>query len=1664
MKRSIMKRMLAMFLTLVMVFTMSGVTTLTAFAETGVADENLDVLYATEDGMKVSVNKTFPSAVKYSLADGTEFYGQTQQINTIEINGHEIVLDADDVTYEKTEGSTNKAVYTLTVKDDANGIDAVITAEIVVSEGNILEFAITDIKNNREETLDDVSSVIQTIAIPNHSLVSVRSSQEGANFKGATMSMNTHISGDEYLDVTESLSDETKDYIYGFVSNSELSAAIWSNSEHDGRAAYAGIAGGSKNTRVFYNVQTLDDGTKTMGLESAPWYYHRVVTDSKNVSYIVEETEMPRTRVIITDDRNDDAVIDWQDGAIAYRDIQHELYKSEEVPELVAYRIAMNFGGQAQNPFLTTLDNVKKISLHTDGLGQSVLLKGYGSEGHDSGHPDYANIGERIGGAEDMNYLLEKGAEYGAKFGIHINASEMYPEAEAFSDDSVRRTSDGALRYGWNWLDQGVGIDGIYDLATGNREARLDALKELVDDNLDFIYLDVWGNNTSSSKEDSWQTRKISKEIIDNGWRMTTEWGGANEYDSTFQHWAADLTYGGYNYKGENSEVMRFIHNHEKDSWVGDYPRYGGAANAPLLGGYNMKDFEGWQGRSDYNAYITNLYTHDVVTKFLQHYKAIKWVNGEPVSMSDNGGDYTWIPEMEITLKDEAGNVVVAKRVSNDVNSEDYRNRTITLNGKVVSTGIVSKGDGTAKGNETYLIPWVWDAATGELVDAADEKLYHWNTAGGTTTWELPDGWEKLETVKMYTLTDQGKVDEQTIEVKDGKVTLTAEAEVPYVVYKGAAANVEMQWSEGMHIVDAGFNDADLDSWNVEGEGAAEIVKSQSSNGMLKLTGDVAVSQKLTDLVEGQRYAVYVGVDNRSDAKAWLTLNADGEELDANYTEKSIALNYVKADPHSTNNPTVDGNSYFQNMYVYFTAPATEVTLTMRREAGEGDTYFDNIRIVASEADNITKDEDGNVVKFTQDFENSVQGVYPFVIGNIEGVEDNRTHLSELHAPYTQAGWDVKKLDDVIDGNWSLKVNGLCGYTYQDNGEWVTYARTGLIYQTVPQNFRFEPGVTYKVSFNYQAGYEGSYGVAIGDGQYNPGYTKVTPLAQTRDNENLGKDGYFEVEITGSLSGQTWIGVCSTGTPVDCEAVYNEDGATDDALNFGGYLDVVLDNLVIERVDEGEITKEVLTELLNTAKEMYSQDDYLNDDWTLISDAMDDAQVALDKDIESMDDIKAAYTKLKAVIAYMDSINTEETAGSKDDIPVDGVIVTAGDWDKDHTYGNAGQPEWAIDGNTGTAWMTSFARWQDCLASGDGWIDLQYPETHTVDGFRYLPTQQEMGGAAITVKDYEIWVKTADAQEDAGAEGFAALGYQKVAEGTLENTLTWKTIEFDAVENVTNVRFFVKSAQIHDWWATAAEVRAMSKAESVSGTTVDKSELVSLIEETDALNSGAYSSESWEYVQTKLEAAKAVAEKEDASSYDVKLAIANLEDAVDALEAVNPFKDIEETDWYYKAVLWGADKDIVAGIKEDMFYPRANCTRAQIVSFLWRAEGRPEPASAECKFTDVNSSKWYYKAVLWATENNVVAGYGDTLFAPNATCTRAEMATFIWRLEGEKEPASTDNPFNDVPAAKWYTKAAQWTYENDIVSGYDVDGVKSFAPKGTIARAETVTMIYRLYN
>ena len=1406
-----------------------------------VAEVETEVL--STDYMDVHVAKNFPSVVRYEMKKGDlkgkTFYGQTSEINTIRINGTDIKLSKDDV---KATFKDNKATYELTVKS-GDTIDAVLTAELVAKDDTV-SFEITKVKNNLDETkIVDKRHVyaIQSIEIPNHSLISVNSTQENANLKGALMSSNTTISGDEYHEITAN-TELSQDYMYAFISNSEMSAGLWSNSENEGSAKAVGVSGGSHNTRVMATTEEKD-GYVSLGLGSTKWYWHREEQDSKGTCHLVDETDTPQAKVTIAGNVNGDEEIDWQDGAVAFRDIMHNPYKSEEVPELVAYRIAMNFGGQAQNPFLTTLDNVKRVSMHTDGLGQSVLLKGYGNEGHDSGHPDYADIGERIGGAEDMNTLMTKGAEYGAKFGIHVNAGEMYPEAKAFSEDLVRRDANGNLRYGWNWIDQGIGIDSVYDLGMGLREKRFDELEEKVGQNLDFVYVDIWGNKTGGS-DDSWQTRKLSKEINDNGWRMATEWGSANEYDSTFQHWATDLTYGGYKLKGENSEVMRFLRNHQKDSWVGDYPSYGGAAMAPLLGGYNMKDFEGWQGRNDYDAYIKNLYTHDLTTKFIQHYEITDWEDSEN-SFTKNDPDgkaYTWTPEMKITLKD-GDDTLVLERGSDNPDEAAYRDRTMTLNGKVIATGAVARGDNGEGGTEKYLLPWIWDSETGDEVDAKDEKLYHWNTKGGSSEWELPDSWSGLKDVKVYKLTDLGKTDEKTVKVVDGKITLEADAETPYVVCKGDEANLEITWSEGMHIVDAGFNSGNFDAWKQDGEGKAEIAKSQYSNPMMKLSGKVSMTQELTDLEAGKQYAVLVGVDNRSDAKASMTVKAGDKVLATNYTTRSIAKNYVKAYTHSNSSATVDGSSYFQNMYVFFTAPESgKVTLTLSKAAGEGDTYFDDVRIVENDSKNITTNEKGEVVKFEQDFEKSVQGLYPFVVAGIEGVEDNRIHLSELHAPYTQAGWDVKKMDDVLDGKWSVKINGLT-------------QRSTLAYQTIPQNFRFEPGVTYKVSFDYQAGTDGIYAAAVGIGEYNGNVQlEELPMAMGKD-----ADGHYTTQITGDSTGQTWFGIYSTDKAADLQ------GTSGSAANFGGYQELVLDNLVIERVDE-EVTADTLKALIEDAKTKYSEDDYTAEVWNNFQKEIAKAQVALDKDNSTQEDIEKAYYALKGAMVTMDNSKGLDATDDSRDISTEGMTATAGS--QQGTTGSEGPASNVLDGDANTIWHTQYSPSVDSFDKQ--WIDIATAEPTTVGGVRL----QQRSGKNGVIKEAEIWVKTTDAD------------YVKVADASFGGS-GWQVVTFENIENVTNVKI-VPKATLGDQpnkFSAAAEIRLMGAKQDVT-IEVDKSGLQTAIDAAKALKAENYTAETWEVLTTKLAAAEKVYADPEATDYEVLLAIANLTEAIEGLEAV----------------------------------------------------------------------------------------------------------------------------------------------------------------------------------
>ena len=1406
----------------------------------------------TED-MEAVLHKNFPAVSYYKMLklENRIMEAQRSDIRTVSINGVNVKLQDSDVTFKKIDNT--KAQYVLKVKNADKNIDAEITVDMSV-KANQLHFNVTKIVNNAGE-----SHPIQTLYFPGNNLVSVTSSQEGATFTGARMSSNTTVPGDTTVAVTNGYSIRDKgDYTYGFVSNNQLSAGLWSNSENEGTAAYSEIYGGAHNTRVIASTKSEFAGTR-LGLTSAPWYYHRVVEDSKGRRYTVPETDMPKMSVSIAGDLNGDNSITWQDGAIAYRDIMNNPYKYEEVPELVAWRIAMNFGGQAQNPFLTTLDNVKKVALNTDGLGQSVLLKGYGNEGHDSGHPDYADIGKRLGGADDMNTLMKKGKKYGARFGVHVNASEMYPEAKAFTEDMVRRRGS-SLSYGWNWLDQGIGIDGIYDLASNSREKRFDKLKEEVKDNMDFIYLDVWGNLVSGNREDSWETRKMSKMINKNGWRMTTEWGAGNEYDSTFQHWAADLTYGDARKKGENSQVMRFLRNHQKDSWVGDYPTYYGAANAPLLGGYNMKDFEGWQGRNDYDAYIRNLFTHDLSTKFIQHFKVSRWVNS-PLDSSSVRDRNTNNGSEQIDLVDNHGNKLVIARGSNNSGLTAYRNRTITLNGKLIATGAVTPGDGKGVGNESYLLPWMWDVNTGKLVDDSKQKLYHWNTVGGTTTWKLPNGWENLANVSVYKLTDLGKTERTVVNVTNGQITLNALAKTPYVIYKGdaKAEQLHVTWSEDMHIVDAGFNGGEESlkkNWNIEGNGTASIAKSQFSNPMLKLTGKVKTTQKLTDLKPGKRYALYVGVDNRSDAAARMTVRSGGKVLASNSTMRSIAENYVKAYSHNTRSATVGGSSYFQNMYVFFDAPQSGETTLELEHLGAGDTYFDDVRVVENEYKGLKFNSKGEVIGLENDFEHNAQGIWPFVISGSEYVEDNRIHLSEKHAPFTQAGWDVKEVDDVLGGNWSVKINGLV-------------RKNNLVYRTIPQNFTFKPGKKYTVEFDYQSGSNGTYAVAIGNGDFASDKVSKIPLDEAK-----GTTKHHKFTVIGGDDGDTWFGIFSTST---AEKLPSGVSPNSPRANFGGYRDFILDNLKIKE-DDSVTTREQAQNKYNEIKQKWDskRKNFAESAQRTYVEKMALAHSILNRKGAKSEDFASAV----AILEYLDSFMKTAPAlplDDKFDVARNEYDISVGS--AQEKYGNEGPAEFAVDNDPNTWWHTAWD--ESAVYQGDAWFEFTLKKPMTISALRYLPRSSGDNGKIIR---YKVTITPTE-------------GEPVIKSGTFKNNGNWEKVDFGKpIENVKKVRLTASSSSgaksdERNRFASAAELRLTTNREIQDiKIAADKTELKSVIKKAGGLSEADYAADKWSALQKAIESAKSVDKNADATVEDVQKAIVELRAAMKetkAAESIN---------------------------------------------------------------------------------------------------------------------------------------------------------------------------------
>lgn len=173
----------------------------------------------------------------------------------------------------------------------------------------------------------------------------------------------------------------------------------------------------------------------------------------------------------------------------------------------------------------------------------------------------------------------------------------------------------------------------------------------------------------------------------------------------------------------------------------------------------------------------------------------------------------------------------------------------------------------------------------------------------------------------------------------------------------------------------------------------------------------------------------------------------------------------------------------------------------------------------------------------------------------------------------------------------------------------------------------------------------------------------------------------------------------------------------------------------------------------------------------------------------------------------------------------------------------------------------------------------------------------------------------------------------------------------------------------------------------------------------------------------------------------------------------NPFTDVKESDWCYDAVLWAVDEGVTEGMTKTTFAPDATCTRAQTVTFLWRGYGKPA-ASAENPFRDVKSDDWFHDAVLWAVKMDVTKGTSDVTFSPDDTVTRAQVVTFLWRCAGCPS-VSAENPFFDVAQSAYYYNAVLWAVENKITLGMTN---ATFAPDAGCTRAQIVTFLWRYLN
>jgi endo-alpha-N-acetylgalactosaminidase len=522
--------------------------------------------------LSVALDREFPRVIGYRLPAG-ELAGNPSATRVVELNGKPA---ACRITAGKR--SEQSAVYQISFPDAELSLDLSVTATpsgIVMETGNLTELAATKLK---------------TLAFPDNPLLSINTTQADA---AIATCLATNVDDQfnptfrERISPLGALKAGDHDVAnYLFLSAGSLAGGIASSNFTDTRRAEWKI--------------TEAAGVKTFAAGSPILEFRR---------FDDETPDLPRVNVFITPDANGDGKADWQDAAIIHRRTMPKPFGHELVKTTVGENVAMNFASGAQQPFLKILDEIKRIHLATDGLGNQVIIKGFSSEGHDSANTDCAgNWNERAGGLKDLGVLLEHAGRYNSRIGIHINASEAYPEAKRYQPEILRKDANGNLQKGWSWLDDAHMIDKVQDIRSGQLFSALDQMRRDLP-KLDFVYVDTYWEN-------GWPAARTAQKINSLGLPMYSEGDCCIDPWISWGHW-----------RGTNHTIQRFLWFSDRDLFANDAILRSGRADTD--------GFMGWQNQHNFTHSIRNIFSQRLPGKFLQHFELLRWLPGELAEFSD---------------------------------------------------------------------------------------------------------------------------------------------------------------------------------------------------------------------------------------------------------------------------------------------------------------------------------------------------------------------------------------------------------------------------------------------------------------------------------------------------------------------------------------------------------------------------------------------------------------------------------------------------------------------------------------------------------------------------------------------------------------------------------------------------------------------------------------------------------------------------------------------------------------------------------------------------------------------------------------------------------------------------------------------------------------------